>query len=129
VINDGTVEFGSASDTNVTFSNGSNGTLSLDDSQHFTGVVSGFGDQDQIDFGDIGFSTNTTLGYAANSTNTGGTLTVSDGTHTASIALLGQYVVGNFTIASDPHGGTPVTDPSVAPPTDQNPITVVTHHA
>jgi hypothetical protein len=36
---------------------------------------------------------------------------VSDGTHTASIALLGNYSLANFTASSDGHGGTSVVDP------------------
>jgi len=42
-----------------------------------------------------------------------GTLTVTDGTHTAKLAMLGQYVLGNFHIANDGHGGTLVSDPPV----------------
>jgi hypothetical protein len=42
-----------------------------------------------------------------------GTLTVTDGTHTASLTLLGQYSAQNFTLASDGHGGTMITDPAV----------------
>jgi hypothetical protein len=38
-------------------------------------------------------------------------LTVSDGGRTASIALLGNYSLGNFTVSSDGHGGTTVVDP------------------
>jgi hypothetical protein len=38
-------------------------------------------------------------------------LTVSDGSRTASIALLGNYSLGNFTVSSDGHGGTTVVDP------------------
>ena len=43
-----------------------------------------------IDLADIAFGSNTTVVYLASSADTG-TLTVSDGTHTANIALLGQY--------------------------------------
>jgi hypothetical protein len=97
---------------------GNTGTLQLDDSQGFTGQIYGFGGQDQIDLGDIAFGASTTLGYAANSSNTGGTLTVSDGT--ANIALLGQYMASSFVTASDGHGGTLITDP---PPSQQSPLT------
>jgi hypothetical protein len=38
---------------------------------------------------------------------------VSDGTHTANVALLGQYMAASFATASDGHGGTLVTDPPV----------------
>ena len=47
-------------------------------------------------------------------------LTVSDGTHMANLALLGQYAAGWFTAAADANGGTmiayvPPTDPSQSP--------------
>jgi autotransporter passenger strand-loop-strand repeat protein len=90
---------------------GAGGTLQLDDSQHFDGVISGF-DQGGIDLRDIAFGVGTTLGYQ--DFGTSGTLTVSDGTHTASIHLLGQYVEANFTKQSDGAGGTLITDPPVA---------------
>jgi probable HAF family extracellular repeat protein len=92
---------------------GATGALQLDQSQNFTGQISGFGGQDQIDLRDVSYSANTTLGYAANNSNSGGTLTVSDGTHTANLALLGQYSATSFTAASDGHGGTLITDPAV----------------
>jgi autotransporter passenger strand-loop-strand repeat protein len=86
------------------------GTLQLDDSVHFNGVISGF-DQGGIDLRDIAFGSGTTLGYT--DFGTSGTLTVSDGTHTASLHLLGQYVEANFTKQSDGAGGTLITDPPV----------------
>ena len=65
---------------------------------------------------DIAFGSGTTLGYSGNSSS--GTLSVTDGSHTANILLLGQYVAGNFNIASDGTGGTLVTDPPVTVATD-----------
>src|SRR5215813_9893880 len=64
-----------------------------------------------LDLADIALGSNTTLGYVANSNNTGGTLTVSDGTHTANIALLGQYMAASFVMATDGSGGTLIHDP------------------
>ena len=90
------------------------GTLALDDSQSFAGTIAGFGAENQIDLGDIGFSTNSTLAYTPNNGNTGGELVVSDGTYTANLALLGQYSAANFAVAGDGHGGTLLTEPSVA---------------
>ena len=40
-----------------------------------------------------------------------GTLTVTDGTRTAHLALLGQYTVTDFITAADGQGGTLITDP------------------
>ena len=64
-----------------------------------------------IDLSGISFGTHTTLAYSANSNSTGGTLTVSDGLHAQSVALLGQHMASSFVMASDGHGGTLITDP------------------
>ena len=85
----------------VSFASGAQGELRLDASSVFTGRVSGFTGQDTIDLGDIAFGGNTTLAYQANSRNTGGTMTVSDGTHTARIALLGQYAASSFVMSAN----------------------------
>jgi uncharacterized repeat protein (TIGR03803 family) len=66
-----------------------------------------------IDLTSIAFGANTTLGYAANQDNSGGLLTVSDGTNSSVITLLGQYAAADFHAGSDFHGGTLVTDPSL----------------
>jgi hypothetical protein len=50
------------------------------------------------------------VAYAANANGTGGTLTVSDGAHAASIALLGNYLAGSFVAAADGHGGTVIAE-------------------
>ena len=41
---------------------------------------------------------------------------VQDGSHSASLPLLGQYMAGNFALASDSHGGTIVNDPPLFGP-------------
>jgi hypothetical protein len=64
-----------------------------------------------IDFSEISFGADTSLGYAANGDNTGGTLTVGDGAQAMSIALLGQYMASSFATTSDGHGATLITDP------------------
>ena len=76
-----------------------------------------------IDLSDISFGDNTTLAYTANSDKTGGTLTVSDGLHAQSVALLGQYMASSFVMASDGHGGTMITDP----PSNQQPLLTHPH--
>jgi hypothetical protein len=63
-----------------------------------------------IDLPNIAFGAHTTLAFSENAAGTGGTLTVSDGRHAASILLLGNYVAGSFAIAGDGHGGTLVTE-------------------
>ena len=110
IIVGGTLEFTGLSDSNVDFSAGAAGVLALDQSQNFTGHISGFGVRDQIDLGDVGYSASTSLQYVANSSDTGGTLTVTDGSHTANLALIGEYASSMFVLSSDGSGGTLITD-------------------
>jgi len=107
----GVVDIATPHSGNVTFT-GSSGTLVLDQPATFTGAVSGFGAQDGIDLSQIAFGANVTLGYSENDSGTGGTLSVSDGTHAANIALLGNYMAASFVTAADGHGSTLVTETS-----------------
>jgi hypothetical protein len=49
-----------------------------------------------------------TPNYSGNSS--GGTLIVTDGTHTTNIALIDNYLSSTFVGSSDGHGGTSVVD-------------------
>jgi hypothetical protein len=69
-----------------------------------------------IDLPNIAFGAHTTLAYSQNAAGTGGTLTVSDGRHAASIALLGNYMAGSFATVADGHGGTLVTSTGASEP-------------
>jgi hypothetical protein len=97
----------------VTFAVSGGGILQLDDSQHFGGLVAGFGQPDLLDLRDIAFISGTTQAVWTQS-GTSGTLVVSDSSHSASIALLGQYATANFHVSSDGFGGTFVSDPPSA---------------
>ena len=101
--------------SNFQFAAGSGGVVQITD----PGVVNGgsveFGPAlafpaHDIDLPDIAFGAQTTLAYAGNGADTGGTLTVTDGRHAAAIALLGNYMAGSFVAAADGHGGTLVTE-------------------
>ena len=106
-----TVEIASPYSGVVAFAS-STGTLKLDASTAFTGTVGGqLAIGDVIDLADITAGANATIGYTGN--NSPGTLTVSDGTHTASIGFLGDYSLANFTASNDGHGGTSVVDPPI----------------
>ena len=111
-ISGGTLEVtsgGSTSSGAVTFAASGGGILQLDDSAHFSGLVAGFGQSDDlIDLRDIAFTSATTVSWTqlTSDATASGTLTVSGGGSVANIDLLGQYVVGQFTSASDGHGGT-----------------------
>jgi hypothetical protein len=64
---------------------------------------------DALDLSGIAFGANTTLGYSPNGSGIGGTLSVSDGTHIATIALFGQYAAAGFQLSSDQNHGALVT--------------------
>ena len=123
-ISGGTLELASgAVEGSAPLSFTGSGSLVLDASVQFGGLVAGFGSaslSDTIDFRDIPFvasgGTATTVSWTqlTSGANASGTLTVSEGGHTANITLLGQYVAGNFTSSTDGHGETLVTDPLVS---------------
>ena len=103
----GTIDFTSTYAGAATFS-GPAGILELAQSQTFAGSVSGFsthggGNADELDLVDIA-SAGATAKFSG--TATSGTLTVTGGTHTANITLLGNYTQSNFSTAGDGHGGT-----------------------
>jgi hypothetical protein len=117
IAGDASLEFAAASDANVSFANGALGNLILDQSLGFSGTVAGFGAGDTLDLGDIAFGANSVVGFTENADGTGGTLSVSDGAETASIALLGQYAASAFVASAASTGGTAIT---YAPHPDQN---------
>src|SRR5262249_40553305 len=117
----GTLEVASGGSTGsgpITFTN-AGGILQLDDSQHFHGFVACFafpsGVTEEIDLRGIAFGKKTHASFKEAKNHLSGTLTVTDGTHTANLTLLGQYSAANFHLASDGHGGTMVTDPQHSP--------------
>ena len=108
----------------VTFA-GSTGTLQLENPSSFTGTVAGLTGQDALDLRFINPATVQTPTYSGNSS--GGTLTVTDGTHTANIALLGNYLASTFVASSDGHGGTAIVDPVLSSSTQQMVLTQPQH--
>ena len=105
-----TFEMGGVFGENITLGAGARATLKIDHAADFSGTVAGLDGDDVLDLADLAFGSNTTLGYTANSNNTGGTLTASDGTHTANIELLGQYMASSFAMSADGVGGTLIHD-------------------
>ncbi|WP_181176531.1 Ig-like domain-containing protein, partial [Mesorhizobium sp. B2-3-5] len=100
------LEFGAASSANVTFAVDAAGTLRLDDSFDFSGKIGGMTNDDKVDLGDMWYGTGTSAVYHANQDGSGGTLLVSDGTHDATLHLVGSYDPGSFTLAADGSGHT-----------------------
>jgi hypothetical protein len=104
-----TVELGTAYSGMVTFLADS-GILQLDNASSFAGTVSGLAGHDSLDLRDIAVSADASLSYLSTG-DSGGTLRVGDGTHTANLALLGNYMAGSFITTSDGQGGTLITLP------------------
>ena len=107
------LEIGGNSSANVNFAAAATGTLRLDNSQAYTGHVSGFSPNTKFDLSDINFASNTTTAtYSGDTTH--GTLTVKDASsHTANIALQGNYQGLVWATSADGHGGTTVIDPPI----------------
>ncbi|RWA69479.1 MAG: tandem-95 repeat protein [Mesorhizobium sp.] len=103
------LEFGGASSTDVTFAQNAAGTLELDDSFDYSGLIGGITNDDKLDLNDISFGAGTTVSYQASQDGSGGTLTVSDGAHNATLHLLGTYDASGFKLADDGEGHTVVT--------------------
>jgi hypothetical protein len=113
-----TLHFADAFTENVAFLKGpgavTSGTLELSQSVGYGGTISAFSKTGGtfLDLDDIAFGGKTTATYAG--TAPGGILTVTDGVHTAQIHLSGNYLGTTFTVVSDGHGGTKVSDTTTA---------------
>jgi len=110
-IDGGLADFGSTFSQSVRFGT-AGGTLELADSRAFGGTVSGFSTSGAtaFDLRDIAFVSRSEATFSG--TASGGVLTVSDGTHTARIALAGDYTGSTWTASSDGAGGVTVVDPA-----------------
>jgi hypothetical protein len=125
-INGGELELGSGSNVgsgSITFKHG--GTLRLDQSTAFNGLVAGFGKSDELFLRDIAFGAGTSASFVEASSLMSGTLTVTDGTNTANITLLGQFMTGDFNLRHVKFGGTLVTTAPAGAASD-SPIGLVT---
>jgi hypothetical protein len=103
-----TLEFAAASAEGTSFAPGAAGTLKLDRSADFTGVVSGFAAGDAIDLADLAFGSNLALSYTDNGA-AGGVVTIGNGVQVVDLALLGQYAAAGFQAERDPGGCTLIT--------------------
>jgi len=108
-IADGILDAAGAFSENVAFT-GTTGKLELADSQGYLGSVTGFSHAGttSLDLRDIAFASGTKATFTGGSS--GGTLTVTDGAHTAKIKLIGNYVGTTFAASADGSGGTTITD-------------------
>ena len=119
-VGNGVVEIAGSSRENVTFQSGGSGGLQLDGTgSAYTGKVTSFGQgglnpNQFLDFASV--TSTTGVGQftytPANASDTSGTLTVTDGTHSASATLVGHYVQADF--HAENIGGTlAITDPTL----------------
>ncbi len=104
VVAGGVLDFASTFTGDATFEGA--GTLGLAQSQAYAGSISGLTGGDQLDLGDIAFVGANEATFVG--TASGGVLTVTDGTHTTNLNLVGDYMGVSFTSASDGHGGVTV---------------------
>ncbi|HTZ28825.1 MAG TPA: hypothetical protein VMC83_32795, partial [Streptosporangiaceae bacterium] len=95
--------------TMVGFSGG--GTTFMDKAALFSGdqIQNFAAPNDVIDLTDVNFATLHTPQFVEDASNTFGILTVTDGTHTASIKLFGQFAAAGFQSAPDTGTGTQIT--------------------
>ncbi|SDT38284.1 Npun_F0296 family exosortase-dependent surface protein [Bradyrhizobium canariense] len=103
----GQFELNGSDTQNVVF-DGSKAELKIDGSS-FGGNIVGLSATDQLDLQTIGYGPDTTGTYVSNANNTGGVLTITDGTHSISMTLVGDYRNAHFAGSSDGNGGTLVT--------------------
>jgi len=110
----GTLDIANANAGEAVAFTGKSGTLELDQSQTYTGQVSGFSTtgKTSLDLRDIGFVSPSEATFSG--TAKGGVLTVTDGTHTAHIKLAGNYLNSTFVASSDGKGGVTVVDSPAA---------------
>ena len=97
------LEITGTSNENVNFDPGASGKLKLDASTAYTGAISGITPADTLDLANLIYGPNTKAGYTSNGANAG-VLSVSNGSQTANIALIGNFMASSFTLDSDGHG-------------------------
>ncbi|WFU11876.1 VCBS domain-containing protein (plasmid) [Rhizobium sp. CB3090] len=94
------LEIGGSFGEAITLSTDAQATITIDHAAAFTGTIAGLDGNDALRFGDISAAT-ASLSYTENAAGTGGVLTVTDGTHTASIGLTGDYSASDFSLGHD----------------------------
>ncbi len=94
------LEIGGAFSQAIILDTDAQSAITIDHAASFTGTIAGLDGNDTLHFGDISAAT-ASFSYAENAAGTGGLLTVTDGTHTATIGLNGDYSAGDFSIGSD----------------------------
>jgi VCBS repeat-containing protein len=110
----GTLEFGAASSADVTFAADAAGRLTLEHPAYFTGTISGFSSDDQIDLANINYATASLYNVTYNASTDTTTLVITDGTSANTLQFVGNYTVHTaWHVSSDSNGGTLLTDSPV----------------
>lgn len=104
IVRGGTLAFEAAFGEDVAFTGGA-GALELGRSQGYAGSISGFSKTGGtvLDLRDIGFTGAGEASFSGDATS--GVLTVTDGTHTAHLTLIGDYRGEAFGASGDGRGG------------------------
>jgi hypothetical protein len=107
----GTLGFGAASSADVTFAEDAAGRLTLEHAPYFTGTISGFSSDDQIDLANINYATASLYNVSYNASTDITTLVITDGTSANTLQFVGNYTVHTaWHFSSDSNGGTLLTD-------------------
>jgi hypothetical protein len=104
-----------ASSLDVIFA-GSTGRLVLKDPVGFSGTIAGLTANDEIDLTNIASANAKVSAVNYSSSTKMTTLTVTDGQHTDTVKLVGNYANSSWTLSDDGNGGTLLVDPPAAPP-------------
>ncbi|MDL2405814.1 VCBS domain-containing protein [Rhizobium calliandrae] len=94
------LEIGGSFNEAITLSRDAQATITIDHAAAFTGTIAGLDGNDALRFGDISAAT-ASFSYAENAAKSGGVLTVTDGAHTATIGLTGDYSASDFSLSRD----------------------------
>lgn len=98
------VEVNGATDNTFNFS-GTSADLKIDNSASFGGTINGFNATSMIDLADV-IAGYTRMSYVQG--ENGGVLSVTDGTHTANLAVAGANQLSSFDVVADKSGGTAI---------------------
>ncbi len=93
-----------ATDNTFNFT-GNSAELKIDNSASFGGTINGFNATSMIDLADV-IAGYTRMSYVQG--ENGGVLSVTDGTHTANLAVAGVNQLSSFDVVADKSGGTAI---------------------
>jgi hypothetical protein len=98
----------------VTFAQDAAGRLTLEHPAYFTGTISGFSSDDQIDLANINYATASLYNVTYNASSDITTLVITDGTSADTLQFVGNYTVHTaWHVSSDSNGGILLTDSPV----------------